>query len=319
MKRREFIAGLGGAALAMSLPALAQPARKPVIGMLFHSNPEPPLTLIRNALGGLGYRNGDTAEFDIRVADGSDARLAEMAAGLVVRKVDVIVAFTTPAALAARGATSSIPIVMGGVADPVGSGLVASLARPGGNITGVSAAIAETSGKILGLLREVIPAAARIGVLVNTADPFHVRLIEQIEIANRIVKVELRIFRVAKREEIAAAFEAMAAQKIDAAIIQPTLPRAEVIALSIRHKLPTGSAVRGYGEDGGFLAYGGNLADQSGVVAGHVDRILKGAKPADIPVQQPTKFELVINVKTAKVLGVEIPTLLLAQADEVIE
>jgi putative tryptophan/tyrosine transport system substrate-binding protein len=304
MRRRQFIA-LGGAALAMSLPALAQTARKPVIGMLFHSNPEPPLTLIRNALGGLGYRNGDTAEFDIRVADGSDARLAEMAAGLVARKVDVIVAFTTPAALAAKAATGSIPIVMGGVADPVGSGLAASLARPGGNITGVSAAIAETSGKILGLLREAIPAAARIGVLVNTADPFHVRLIEQIEIANRIVKVELRIFRVAKREEIAAAFEAMAAQKIDAAII--------------RHKLPTGSAVRGYGEDGGFMAYGGNLIDQSGVVAGHVDRILKGAKPADIPVQQPTKFELVINVKTAKALGLEIPTLLLAQADEVIE
>jgi putative tryptophan/tyrosine transport system substrate-binding protein len=318
MRRRKFIA-LGGATAAWPMLVGAQPARRPVIGVLFHSNPEPVLTLLRNSMGKLGYRDGDTAEFDIRIANGSDARLAEMAVGLVARKVDVIVAFTTPAALAAKAATSSIPIVMGGVADPVGSGLAASLARPGGNITGFSGAIAETSGKLLGLLREAIPAAARIGVLVNMADPFHVQLIEQIEAANRIVRTDLRIFRVTGPSEIAAAFEAMEAQKIDAAIIQPTLPRQVVIPLAIKHRLPTAAAVRGYAEDGGLMTYGGKLADSLVVVAGHLDRILKGAKPADIPVQQPTKFELVINLKTAKALGVEIPTLLLAQADEVIE
>ncbi len=319
MKRRDFIAGFGGAAAAWPLALSAQPARKPVAGLLFYSNPEPALTLLRNALASLGHRDGDTIQFDLRVADSSDARLAEMAAGLAARRVDVIVAFTTPAALAAKAATSSIPIVMGLVADPVGAGLVASLARPGGNITGVSGATAEMAGKLLGLLKEALPAAGRIGALVNAADPFHVRLIEQIEAANRIVRIDLRVFKVAGPQELAAAFAEMAAQNIDAAIIQPTLPRAEVIALAARHRLPTAAPSRGYAEDGSFLSYAAKAEDIYRVVAGQVDRILKGAKPTDLPVQQPVRFELVINGKTAKALGLAIPTLLLAQADEVIE
>lgn len=319
MRRRDVVVLLGGTVLTAPARAWAQPARKPVIGILFHSNPEPVLSLLRKALEIIGYSDGKTIQLDLRVADSSEVRLAGMASDLVARKADVIVAFTTPAALAAKAATESIPIIMGAVADPVGSGLVASLARPGGNITGMSGAIAEMSGKILGLLHEAVPTATRIGVLANVADPFHLRLIEQIEAANRIVKIDLRIFRVTKPGEIAAVFEAMAAQKIEAAIIQPTLPRAEVIALSIRHRLPTASAVRGHAEDGGLLAYGGKLADTVGVVAGQVDRILKGTKPADIPVQQPTKFELVINLKTAKAIDLTVPFALLARADEVIE
>ena len=319
MRRREFIAIIGGAATAWPRGPRAQSARKPVVGILFHSNPEPMLGLLRKALQSVGYREGETVELEVRVADGSGAGLTEMAAELVARKVDLIVAMTTPAALAARVATGTIPIVMGVVADPVGSKLVESLARPGGNITGVSGAVPEMAGKILGLLREAVPAATRIGALINAADPFHVRLIEQIEIANGSVKTDLRIFKVSKSDEIAAAVEAMAAQGVGAVIVQPTLPRAEVIALAFEHRLPTASPIRGFAEAGGLLSYAGNAAEMLGVAAGHVDQILKGAKPADIPVQQPTKFELVINQKTAKALGLTIPPLVLAQADEVIE
>ena len=319
MRRREFIWLPGAAAVAWPFRARAQAARKPVIGVLFHSNPEPTLGFLRKALQSLGYREGDTFQLELRIAGGSVARLAEMAADMVARKVDVIVASTTPAALAAKAATDSIPIVMGLVADPVGSKLVASLARPGGNVTGVSGAVAEMAGRILGLLREAIPTATRIGALVNPADPFHLRLIEQIEVANKSVRADLRVFKISKADEIAAAFETMAAQGIGGAIIQPTLPLPDVIALAIRYRLPTASPIRGYAEAGGLLSYAGKSAELFGVVAGQVDQILKGAKPADIAVRQPTQFELVINMKTAKAIGLTIPPLVLAQADEVIE
>ena len=318
MRRRTFLTALGGAA-SWPLVTSAQPARKPLIGLLFYSNPEPSLTLLRSALENLSYRDGETVELDVRVANGSDARLKEIAAELVARKVDAIVAFTTPAALAAKAATDSIPIVMAGVADAVGSGLVTSLARPGGNVTGVSAVIAELSGKLLGLLRDIVPTAARMGVLVNTADPFHLRLIDQIETANRTVNIDLRVFRLTRTEEIATAFEAMAGEKIEAAIIQPTLPRAEVVESAIRYRIPTASTVRGYAVDGGLFAYGGKLDDIAGVAAGQIDRVLKGARPKDIPVQQPTQFELVINARTARAIGLTIPYAFLARADEVIE
>ena len=319
MRRRNVIWLSGAAAVAWPFRARAQAARKPVIGVLFHSNPEPTLGLLRKALQGVGYREGDTFQLELRVAGGSAARLAEMAAELVARKVDVIVAVTTPAALAAKAATDSIPIVMGAAADPVGSKLVASLARPGGNITGVSGATAEMAGRILGLLREAFPAATRIGVLANAADPFHLRLIEQIDVANKSVKAELRVFKISKPEEIAAAFETMAAQRVVAAIIQPTLPFPEVITLANRHRIATASPFRGYAESGGLFSYTGKTTELLGVAASHVDQILKGAKPADIPVRQPTQFELMINLKTAKALGVTIPPFVLAQADEVIE
>ena len=319
IERREFIALFGSAALAWPLRARAQVARKPVVGVLFHSNPEPTLSLLRKALQSNGHKEGETIQLEVRVAAGSAARLAEMAAELVARKVNVIIAVTTPAALAARAATDTIPIVMGVVADPVGSKLVASLARPGGNITGVSGAVAEMAGKILGLLREAIPTATRIGALVNPADPFHVRLIEQIEVANKSVRADLRVFKILRPDGIPAVFETMAAQGIGAAIIQPTLPLPDVIALAIKHRLPTASPYRGYAEAGGLLSYAGKSAEMLGVVAGHVGQILKGAKPADIPVRQPAQFELVINMKTARALGLTLPPLVLAQADEVIE
>ncbi|MEQ1612115.1 MAG: ABC transporter substrate-binding protein [Hyphomicrobiaceae bacterium] len=318
MRRRAFIIGMVGAAAKWPLVAHAQGTRKPVIGVLLHSNPEPALGLLRAALVGLGYRDGETIELDVRVANGSVARLAEMAADLAARKVDVIVAMTTPAALAARAATGSIPIVMS-AADPVGSGLIASLARPGGNITGISNAVPEVAGAILGLLREALPAASRIGALVNVSDPFHKRLIEGIETANQSVRLELRVYGVAKPDELEAAFERMSAEKVDAAIVQPTLPRAAAIALALRYKLATGSPIGGYAHQGGLLSYSGKLAEGVGVAAAQVDQILKGANPAAIPVRQPTQFEMVLNLKAATALGITLPPLLLARADEVIE
>jgi putative tryptophan/tyrosine transport system substrate-binding protein len=317
--RRDLIALAGSAALLAPVPAWAQAARKPVIGMLYHSNPEPTLGLLREALRELGLIEGATIELIVRVAESSDQRLAEMAADLVARKVDIIVAATTPAVVAAKAATTSIPIVMAGTADAVGSGLVASLARPGGNITGNSLQVAELAGKNLGLLRDAVPTAKRIGVLVNSTDPFHVRLIEQIELANRIVKVELAVFKIAAPSEIPGAFQAMAAAGMGAAIIQPTLPRTNVISEAMRHRLPTASPIRGYAQEGGLLSYAAQVAEQLKVIASYVDRILKGTKPADLPVVQPTRFELFINLKTAKLLGLEIPTHILAQAEEVIE
>lgn len=318
MRRREFIAGIGGAVAAWPLRADAQGARKPLIGILFHSNPEPVVGQLRGALARLGYRDGDTIELDVRVANGSEARLAEMAGDLAARKVDAIFAFTTPAALAAKAATGSIPIVIS-AADPVGSGLVASLARPGDNITGMSLAVPEIAGKILGLLHEALPAARRVGALVNVSDPFHRRLVEGIEAANRNVMLDLRVHGLANPDELEGAFARMAADKLDAAIVQPTLPRAAAIALGFRYNIPTASPVSGYATAGGFLSYAGKLAENSAVIAAQIDQILRGAKPADMAVRQPTKFELVLNLKTAQAMGITIPPLLLAQADEVIE
>jgi putative tryptophan/tyrosine transport system substrate-binding protein len=316
--RRDFLF-FGAAAVALPLHVSAQTARKPVIGVLFHSNPEPTLGILRNALQNLGYREGETIQIEVRVADGSNARLDEMAADLVTRKVDVIVAITTPAALASKAATQTIPIVMGAVADAVGSGLVASLARPGGNITGVSGAVSELAGKTLGLLREAVPSASRIGVLLNASDPYSVRLLEGIEAANVSAKADLQIFKIMKPDQVEAAFATMAAGGIGAAIIQPTLPLPAVIALAFRHRLPTASPIRGYAEAGGLLSYAGHSREMLGVAAGQIDQILKGAKPADIAVRQPTRFELILNLKTAKALDLVVPPLLLAQADVVIE
>jgi putative ABC transport system substrate-binding protein len=318
MKRRNFIVGLGTAAAVWPLSANSQSGRKPVVGVLFHSNPEPLLGLLRAALARLGYRVGETIELDVRDADGSDARLSELAADLVARRVDVIFASTTPSAIAAKAATTAIPIVISS-ADAVGSGLVANLARPGGNLTGMSLAIPEIAGNLLALLREALPSAGRLGLLVNGADPFHRRLIEGVEAANFTVKVDLGIFRVSKPDELEPAFARMLAERIDAAIVQPTLPRATVIALGMRYKLPTASPIAGFARQGGFLSYSGRTDELSAVIAAQIDQILKGGRPADIPVRQPARFAMVLNLKTAAALGVTIPPLLLAQADEVIE
>ena len=320
ISRRQLIASTSAALMLAAPPAAhAQASRKPVLGVLINANPEPILGQFRAALAHLGYKEGSMLELDVRVAEGSEARLATMADELVAARVDIIVAVTTPAALAAKAATGSIPIVMAAAADPVGSGLVASLARPGGNITGVSGATAELGGKILGLFREAIPAMQRVGVLANAADPFHIRLIKQIEMANRSVNVDLRVYKVAKPEELAATFDLLSAAGIEAAIVQPTLPWRDVIAQAEAHRVPTASPLRGYAEAGGLFSYNGKSADLIALAAGQVDRILQGVRPADMPVQQPSRFELMINLRTAMALGLTLPVGFIAQADEVIE
>lgn len=311
--------GIGASAVVCPLGAKAQSPRKPLIGLLYHSNPEPTASLFRAAFGRLGYRAGDTVRIEERVADGSESRLAVMAAELVALKVDVIVAMTTPAVIAAKRATDIIPIIMAPAADPVGMGLVDSLARPGGNITGSSAALPEVTGAMLGLLKEAIPAASRIGLLVNTADPFHRLLVAGVEATNRRVGVDLRVVGVASADKLDAAVDEMAAQRLEAAIIQPTLPRQAAVALSSRRGIPTGSPVAGYAHLGGLMAYHGQAVEVLQVAAAQVDQILKGARPADIPIRQPNQFELVLNLRTAREMGLAISPLLLARADEVIE
>lgn len=318
MNRRIFGIGAGATAISWSIDAFPQVGRRPVVGALFYSNPEPSLGMFTAALGRLGYRIGDTLELDLRLANGSDALLSEFAGALVARKVDVIFAFTTPAAVAAKAATGAIPIVMV-AADPVGTGLVASLAMPGGNVTGVSLAVRDVTGKLLGLLREAVPSARRMGLLINTADPFHRQMIEGVEEANLIVNVDLRIYRAAQPDEIEAAFKQMAAEKIDAAIIQPTLPRGLVIELAMQNKLPTAQAINNYANHGGFMSYAASATEHLAVAAAQIDQILKGAKPANIPVRQPSKFIMALNLTTAKALGLTVPPLLLAKADEIIE
>lgn len=317
MKRRTFISGVA-ATSACPGGALGEAMRKPVIGCLFHFSPEPTLTQFRAALERLGYRVGKTIDLDLRFANGSDARLAEFAVDLVARRVAVIVTFTTPPSIAAKLATKTIPIVAL-AADPVGSGLIANPTRPSDNVTGVSLAVRHVSGKLLGLLQEATPSARRIGLLVNVSDPFSDQLIEGVKQFNLSLKLELRVFWISTSNELEAFFEQMTVDKIDAAIIQPTLPRARTIALAMRHRLPTGQPWSGYATDGGLLSYAPRPDDVIAEAAAQVDQILKGVRIADIPMRQPSKFEMGLNLKTANALGLTIPPMLLAQADEIIE
>lgn len=319
MRRRDFLAGSGATALTWPSPGKAQSTRVPTIGLLYLASPEPNNSLIRKGMERLGYREGETIQYELRVADSSQNRLAEMAADLVARKVDVIVAATTPAVLAAKAATSTIPIVMSPAADPVGSGIVASLSRPGGNVTGGDAALAELSATLLGYLREGLPSVTRMGLVLNSSDPFHRRLRESVEISNRIVAIDLRIFEVPKPSDMEQAFDRMASDGIGAAIVQPTLPRQQGIDLATQRKIATCSPVLGYAHQGGFMSYSGSAVDVSDIATAYIDRILKGAKPADIPVRQPAQFDLVLNLKTARSLGLTVPPLLLAKATDVIE
>jgi putative ABC transport system substrate-binding protein len=233
--------------------------------------------------------------------------------------VDLIVASETPAVHAAKQATTTIPIVMAPAGDPLGTGLVASLSRPGGNVTGLSAATAELAGKSLELIREVLPSARRVAALADPGNPFSKSFLEQIHLSAPSAKVEIVVVNVRAAEEFEAGFAEMVRQRAEAVIVQPTLPRKPAIDLALKHRLPSVSGNRAFADGGGLMTYAGSLADRYRNAAGYVDRILKGAKPADLPVQQPVKFELVVNQKTAKALGLTIPATLLARADDVIE
>ena len=319
MKRRNFLVLAGCATLAGPHWARAQQQKAAKIGILLVGGREPFAREFDAGLRALGLVEGQNIQFEYRSAGGKLPALAGLAAELVGLNVDAIVASETPAVSAAKRATSSIPIVMAPAGDPVGTGLVASLARPGGNVTGLSAATAELAGKSLELIREILPSVRRVAALADPTNPFSKSFLEQIHLSARSTQIEIHVVNVKSTDTFDAAFADMANNKAEAVIVQPTLPRQQAIELALKHRLPSVSGNRAFADGGGLMSYAASLADRYRNAAAYVDKILKGAKPADLPVQQPLKFELVINQKTAKALGLTIPPTLLARADEVIE
>jgi putative ABC transport system substrate-binding protein len=317
LRRREFITLLGGAA-AWPLAARAQqPERIRQIGLLLVAGPEP-LGPFREALGQHGYVEGRNLHIEVRSAHGEEARLSELAAELVRGRVEVIVAVQTPAAHAAKIATRDIPIVaMAG--DPIATGLVTNLARPDGNITGFSATAAEAAAKSLELIRETIPAASRVGILGNADDPFVNPFLQQIQNGARAVLLATYPIVVRRDDELNEAFATIARERADAIVIQGSLPVKLTADLAIKYGLPSLSTQKSAVQAGILMSYSASLEERARIIAGYVNQILKGSKPADLPIQQPTKYELTINLKTARALGLEVPPTLLARADEVIE
>ena len=325
MKRREFIAALGGAA-AWPLVARAQQAAKlPTIGFLgpqTQSAQNEWTAAFVQRMREHDWIEGRTVAIEYRWAEGRNERFAEIAAEFVRLKVDVIVTAGTAAVIASKQATSVIPIVFGTVGDPVGTGLVASLARPGGNVTGLSNESADIAGKRLELLLEVVNALRRLAILANTGTPIGVLEMGEVRGAARTLGLEVVTAEIRQAEDIAPAIEALKG-RVDAlyVVTDPLVNtnRIRLNALALGARLPTMHGQRAYVDAGGLMSYGANIPDLFRRAGDYVDKILRGAKPADLPVEQPTKFELVINLKTAKALGLEVPQSLLARADEVIE
>jgi putative ABC transport system substrate-binding protein len=305
-----------------------QAASLPRVGVLMPaslSDPRIPpyVQAFRQGLRELGYMEGQNIAIEFRWAEGQYDRLPALAAELVRLKVNVIVAPSSPATQAAKQATGAIPIVMVSVGDPVAGGFVASLARPGGNITGLSLMSPELVGKQLELLEEVVPKVSRVALLGNPANPAVAPVVQHAQDVARALRVRLQVLETRDPREIESAFAAITTERAGAVIVlldSVTLDHRRRIAdHAIRRRLPTVAGLSEFAEAGGLLAYGPSLADQYRRAAAYVDKILKGAKPADLPVEQPTKFELVINLKTAKALGLTIPQSVLLRADEVIQ
>ncbi len=325
MRRRRFLALAGGSLIVqqLGLPsrrghAQQLPAR---LGILVGGipNPGPFLKNFREGLQALGYDEGRNIRLEIRSAEGRGERLPALAAELVRLNVDIIVTYQTPTAQAAKDATSEIPIVMASAGDPVGTGLVASLARPGGNITGMATATAEAGGKCVQLLRELSPAARRVAALCNELDPFSAPFLEQVQQAATLSGIAAVPVFSRGPADLERAFAAIAGHAADLAVMQPSLGTTRVAELAVAQRLPAASPTRAFALAGGLISYSGNQAQIFRDSATYVDRILKGARAADLPVQLPTTFDLVVNLRTAKALGVEVPSTLLWTADEVIE
>ena len=316
-RRRAF--ALGAALLAAPLNGLAQQPQKVWrVGILVFTNWERQFDLLRDSLRELGLVEGQNIRFELRDGQGNTAALPALAAELAHLNVDAILTIQTPAAHAAKAATASIPIVAW-AADLVGTGVIASLARPGGNITGVSITGTELAAKNLELLRELLPAARRVGVLANAGDPFTPVLLKSLNQAGALLGIELRTTQVRAEADYEAAFTGWLKPRVDAVFHQPSLPSPPAIALALRHRLPTLSFDTGFSRSGGLLSYSGNLKNVAQRAAYLLNRILKGDKPANLPAEQPTHYDLKINLKTARALGVKVPSSLLNRADEVIE
>ncbi len=324
MRRREFFMLLGAAAAVWPLAALAeQTAKLPSLGFLTAGDGSVGLPALLEGLRQLGWIERKTIVIEYRYAENRNDRLPELAAELVRLNVDVIVAAGTLAPLAAKRATATIPIVMTSAGDPLGTGLISSLARSGGNVTGLSLMSPDLSGKRLELLKQIVPALARVAIIWNADNPYPALVFRQTENAARLLKLEAQSLEVRTPDDLNSALEAAVRGKANALItVEDPLTvnhRKQIADFAAKNRLPTISGLREYVDAGGLLSYGPALADLYRRAANYVDKILKGAKPSELPVEQPTKFELVINLKTAKALGLAIPPDMLAIADEVIE
>ena len=329
MDRRAFLAGTGSLLLAAPLTARAQPARKvPRIGWLSLSTAAGNADILagfREGLQQVGYTEGKSITIEYRFADGRFERVSNLAVELVDLRVDAIVVTGSQAAAAAKQATATIPIVMVSVGDPVGMGFVASLAKPGGNITGLSAAHGDISVKWLELLREVVPKASRIGYLEDLSPntPITQIFLRRILAAGRSLGVSVQAFSVTRPDDVEPQLTAMTRARIQAVVVGPTpVPRTrqkEIVEFVARSRLPAMYGGRDYVDAGGLMSYNPSRPGMGRQGAVYLDKILKGAKPADLPVEEPTKIELVINMKAAKALGLTIPQSLLLRADEVIQ
>ena len=326
MRRREFVSLLGGTALAWPLVARAQQPAMPVIGFLDTRSPDgmtDRLRAFREGLKDSGYVERENVAIEYRWAENQLDRLPEMAAELVRRQVAVIAATSTYSAFAANAATTTTPIVFLVGEDPVRLGLVASLARPGGNLTGINNFAGELTVKRLELLREMVPGAARIAVLVNPANIAIETTLRDVQSAARDMGLQIQVLKASTSREIDAAFATFVRERPDAVVVGLDVffisRRAQLVNLASRHALPATYPLREFAEVGGLMSYGTNIADTFRHIGVYAGRILKGAKPADLPVVQSTKFELVINAWSARMLGLAVPPTLIATADEIIE
>ena len=325
MRRREFIAAVGGA-VTWPLAARAQQAPVPLVGILLVSTAAANARLLdafRSGMLELGYVEGRNIRYEYRFADGYLDRLPDLAIDLVRLKPDVIVSAPLPSHMALRQATSTIPIVMANGADPVGFGLVTSLSHPGGNVTGLANFAEVLAAKQIDLLRELIPRLSRLGALINVTNPLHVPQLRETMAAAAASGIDLMPLEIRSPDELGPAFEALAKDHVEALAVPPDTVfnnfRRRIAELAATMRMPAIYGFREHVEDGGLMSYGPDNRGNYRRAAIYVDKILKGANPGDLPIEQPTKFELVINLKAAKALGLEIPPTLLARADEVIE
>jgi putative ABC transport system substrate-binding protein len=320
MQRREFITLLGSAAAGWPVSVLGAQGRIPRVAVLFFGYPDPSVfeQRFRQGLRNLGYEEGRSIEFIVRSAGGRLTELTSLATELVGLQVDVIVAYPTTAGIAVHRQTTEIPVVVYG-GDLEATKLVASLARPGGNVTGVSGATAELATKNLELIVEILPAARRVAVLVNADSLFGVALLEHVQAAAEVRNIEIKSLAIRESDKLEADFASLEAWKPDALLIHPALPQKQIANLALNRRLPAVSPTSAFCEAGGLASYSADIGALAGQCATFVDKILRGRKPSDLPVELPTRFLLRLNLKTARTIGLSLPPTLLGRADEVIE
>jgi putative ABC transport system substrate-binding protein len=320
MKRREFIALLGGTAAVWPVAAIGEQSKVARIGVLLLGYPDPSIFMmgLRAGLRDLGYEEGRNIELIVRSADGKATALASLAADLIKSRVNIIVAYPTTAGLAAKKETAELPIVVYG-GDLEATGLVANLARPGENVTGVSGATAELAVKNLELIAEILPGTRRVAVFVNAASLFGAALLEHVQVAAQTRNIEIKSFPIREPGELEADFASFAEWKPDALLIHPALPQKLIADLALHRRVPAVSPNSAFCQAGGLASYSADVEALARECATLVDKILKGRKPSDLPVELPTRFRLIVNLRTAKAIGLGLPPVLLGRADEVIE